>query len=402
MKSGFVGLFVSLMFPALLMTAVPPAAAQTCTKSDISSVVDSTAARLRRLNASHQPELQSKLRQLGERRGWSDDERDAKAAEFIEDNETRALDEQASRLLIEFDALGDETSLDPGSCRDRLERLNTVSAQLIEITTAKAAHVTARIDAALAQQATPSRSAARPPPAKTEPKTESAAIDPAPAQPSSAQAPKAQGRGGPNSTQPSPQTWETDTVRHPPPREAVPPLAPERHIAGLPPRLSEPEELEFTAEEIYAAGRGFFGSISAGLASVIEYAFQSYGRPNGYILGSEGGAALLAGLRYGDGRLVTKRAGERNVFWQGPSVGTDVGLAGSRVMFLVYNLREQDELFARFAGIDGSAYLVGGVGITFLKKGRLVLAPIRTGLGLRVGANLGYLKFTPEPSINPF
>ena len=173
-------------------------------------------------------------------------------------------------------------------------------------------------------------------------------------------------------------------------------------IPELPPRLPQAEELEFTSEDIRTAGRGFFGSISAELAGVIEYAFQTYGRPNGYILGSEGGAALLAGLRYGDGRLVTKLAGEQKVYWQGPSVGTDFGLAGSRVMFLVYNLREPDELFARFIGVDGSAYLVGGVGVTFLKKGRLVLAPIRTGLGLRVGANVGYLKFTPQPSLNPF
>jgi hypothetical protein len=99
---------------------------------------------------------------------------------------------------------------------------------------------------------------------------------------------------------------------------------------------------------------------------------------------------------------VSKAAGEQPVYWQGPSFGYDLGVEGSRVMFLVYNLNEPDELFARFGGVDGSAYLVGGVGITFLKKGRVVLAPIRTGLGLRVGANVGYLKFTPKPSLNPF
>src|SRR5690606_777338 len=110
----------------------------------------------------------------------------------------------------------------------------------------------------------------------------------------------------------------------------------------------------------------------------------------------------LAGLRYGDGRLVTKLGGERKVYWQGPSVGCDVGLAGSRVMFLVYNLQNEEDLLARVIGVDGSAYIVGGVGVTFLKKGPIVLAPIRTGLGLRVGANVGYLKFTPTRSINPF
>ena len=195
--------------------------------------------------------------------------------------------------------------------------------------------------------------------------------------------------------------WDTDTVRHAAIDE-VDHVPPPEVLADLPPYVHQSEELEFTVEEIRAAGRGFFGSLSAGLASVIEYAFQTYGRPNGYILGSEGGAALLAGLRYGDGRLVTKLGGERKVYWQGPSVGYDVGLAGSRVMFLVYNLERPEDLFARFMGVDGSAYVVGGVGVTFLKKGRIVLAPIRTGLGVRVGANVGYLKFTPERSLNPF
>jgi hypothetical protein len=99
---------------------------------------------------------------------------------------------------------------------------------------------------------------------------------------------------------------------------------------------------------------------------------------------------------------VTKSQGELKIYWQGPSVGLDFGLDGSRVMFLVYNLDDHQHVFARFAGVDGSAYLVGGAGITFLKKGKVVLAPIRTGLGMRVGANLGYVKFTPAPSLNPF
>jgi hypothetical protein len=164
----------------------------------------------------------------------------------------------------------------------------------------------------------------------------------------------------------------------------------------------QPGELTYNDEEIRAAGRGFFGTLSAGLASVIEYAFRSYGSPSGYVLGTEGGGAFLAGLRYGQGRLVTKTFGERPIYWQGPSLGTDFGIDGSRVMFLVYNIEQPEEVLTRFAGIDGSAYLVGGVGITFLKKGRLVLAPIRTGLGLRLGASVGYLKFTAEPSLNPF
>src|SRR5690606_2063950 len=393
--------FIALaILPAAL---AGPAAAQTCTKQDIAATIDSTAEKLRKLNAAHQPELQAKLRQLGDRRGWSDEEREAKAAEFLDDDETRALDEQASKLLIELDVIGDEAEIDPSTCQTRLEKLEGISAQLIEITTAKAAHASARIDAELNALSSSGRSrTAEQPAGKVAPRT-ATQTEPSPkSQPLSA----APGPTPPKTRDARPMPpaeggWDTDTVRHAAIDEAdhVPP--PEV-LADLPPYVHQSEELEFTVEEIRAAGRGFFGSLSAGLASVIEYAFQTYGRPNGYILGSEGGAALLAGLRYGDGRLVTKFGGEQKVYWQGPSVGYDVGLAGSRVMFLVYNLERPEDLFARFMGVDGSAYVVGGVGMTFLKKGRVVLAPIRTGLGLRVGANVGYLKFTPERSLNPF
>jgi hypothetical protein len=380
------------VLPAVLWTI--PAGAQTCTKADIAAVIDATGAELRKLNAAHQPALQSKLRRLAEKRGWAEAEFESKAAELLQDEETRRLDEQATELLGDLDILGDESGNDQRSCSERLQKLKTISAQLVEVSMAKAAHVSARLDAALSGDTAarrPTPQAAKPE-QKLSARTETAGERPArpvPEKESTLKAPSALGG------------WSTDTVR-PPPSGEPSALQPVEPPPGLPPRLPSAAEFEFTAEEIRAAGRGFFGSISAGLAGVIEYAFQRYGRPNGYVLGTEGGGALLAGLRFGEGILVTKVAGEQKVYWQGPSVGYDFGLAGSRVMFLVYNLREPNELFARFAGIDGSAYLVGGVGVTFLKKGRLVLAPIRTGLGLRVGANVGYLKFTPKPSINPF
>jgi hypothetical protein len=154
--------------------------------------------------------------------------------------------------------------------------------------------------------------------------------------------------------------------------------------------------------EIRDAGHRFFGRISSGLASVIEYAFQRGGRPNGYILGEEAGGAFVAGLRYGEGVLHMKDGTVQKVYWQGPSVGYDFGAEGSKTMILVYNLRHPGEIYATFGGVDGSAYLVGGVGITFQKSNDIVLAPIRSGLGLRLGANLGYLKYTRSPTWNPF
>lgn len=159
---------------------------------------------------------------------------------------------------------------------------------------------------------------------------------------------------------------------------------------------------DYEMGEITAAGHRFFGNLSSDLASVIEYAFRRSGRPNGYILGEEGGGAFVAGLRYGEGRLYTKDAGERRVYWQGPSIGYDFGAEGSRTMILVYNLRSPDDIFANFGGLSGSAYLVGGVGITYLTDGKVTTAPIRSGLGLRLGANVGYLKYTPSPTWNPF
>lgn len=169
-----------------------------------------------------------------------------------------------------------------------------------------------------------------------------------------------------------------------------------------PPYRDERRDGTYSSNEILAAGHGFFGSISQGLASVIEYAFKRQGRPNGYILGEDAGGAFVAGLRYGEGRLYTKDAGTHRVYWQGPSLGYDVGAAGSKVMVLVYNLRDPAEIYERFGGVDGSAYVVGGIGMTFQKRDHIVLAPIRAGVGLRLGANVGYLKYTPTPTWNPF
>lgn len=159
---------------------------------------------------------------------------------------------------------------------------------------------------------------------------------------------------------------------------------------------------EYTAQEIVDAGHGFFGSTSGALASVIEKAFQNYGLPNGYILGQEGSGAFVAGLTYGEGQLNTKNAGQHDVFWQGPSLGIDYGGNGTRVMMLVYDLPSIEALFARYGGVSGSAYVVAGVGMTVLKSRNVVLVPIRTGVGARLGVNVGYLKLTRQPTWNPF
>ena len=158
----------------------------------------------------------------------------------------------------------------------------------------------------------------------------------------------------------------------------------------------------YSDDEILNAGHRFFGKITKGLAKVIAHVFKKSGRPTAYILGEEGGGALIAGLRYGEGTVYTKAGDKQRVYWQGPSIGYDFGAEGSKTMILVYNLRNTSDIYQRFGGVDGSAYLVGGVGVTFQKRDKIVLAPIRTGLGLRLGANIGYLKYTRRPTWNPF
>jgi hypothetical protein len=157
----------------------------------------------------------------------------------------------------------------------------------------------------------------------------------------------------------------------------------------------------YNQSEIVATGHGFFGAVSKGLAGAVEYAFKSEGRPNGYILGEDAGGAFVVGLRYGEGRLYTKDAGEHKIYWQGPSLGYDAGAEGSKTMVLVYNLRDPSEIFNRFGGAEGSAYLVGGVSVQFQTYGDIKLGIIRSGVGVRLGANIGYLKYTRTPTWNP-
>jgi hypothetical protein len=202
-----------------------------------------------------------------------------------------------------------------------------------------------------------------------------------------------------------------DAYRPPPPNEPYyPPGANPKDLPGEAypgPYAAQgpygyPAPQPYSSNEILEAGHSFFGSTTKGLAAAVEFAFQRQGLPNGYILGQDAGAAFVAGLRYGEGILYTKDAGTHRVYWQGPSVGFDLGGDGSKVMVLVYNLRQPGEVYRRFGGVAGAAYLVGGVGLTFQQNDEVIMAPIRTGVGLRLGANIGYLKYTPQPTWDPF
>lgn len=158
----------------------------------------------------------------------------------------------------------------------------------------------------------------------------------------------------------------------------------------------------YSQQEIRDAVEGFFAGTTKGLADILERIFADFGRPNGYIQGEEAGGALVVGLRYGQGHLHLKGQEPVRVYWQGPSVGFDLGGHVAKNFTLVYNLTDPALIFQRFPGVDGSAYVVGGLSMNYQKSNEIILAPIRTGVGLRLGASVGYLHYTRKQHVNPF
>ena len=169
---------------------------------------------------------------------------------------------------------------------------------------------------------------------------------------------------------------------------------------GAPARQNS--DATYSPDEIIEGGHRWFGKTTKGVAKAVEQVFAQAGRPTGYIIGEEASGAFFGGLRYGEGTLFMKDGTRKKVYWQGPSVGFDLGGNGSRVLVLVYNIGSEHQIFDRFVGIEGSAYMVGGLGVNFQSNRDLKLAPIRTGVGARLGANVGYLKYTERPTVNPF
>ena len=161
-------------------------------------------------------------------------------------------------------------------------------------------------------------------------------------------------------------------------------------------------ENSYDQETVVVAASSFFGDTSEGLAKVVQKAFEDNGRPNAYIEGEEVSGALGVGLRYGNGIMHRARGGSKKVYWQGPSVGFDAGGNASKVFVLVYHLSDVDDLYQRFPGVEGSYYFVAGFGLNYQRTGDIVLAPIRAGVGLRAGANVGYLHYTRKYSWLPF
>jgi hypothetical protein len=185
------------------------------------------------------------------------------------------------------------------------------------------------------------------------------------------------------------------------PAAAAPPeaVAPPKSDGSL---KGDAQAAAYEIGEITAAADGAFGEATEGVAMVIEKIFADLGKPNAYIVGREGGGALVVGLRYGRGKLFSKVEGERELFWTGPSIGPDVGGDASRTFTLIYNLHDTEEIFQRFPAIEGKAYLIGGVSANYHQRGDIVLVPVRLGAGWRLGANVGYIRYSREGRIIPF
>ena len=387
------GLLIVVAAASAMLAMLSTGHAASCAREDFAQAVDQAGAALRQLNADNAPRLRSKMRALKDARGWPDAGFEEQAMGAVQDERMAALDLQANDLLAKIDTLG---TIDLGKEPDcaKLQELAAASLELQATVKAKAAYTLAKLDQMIAGPA--------PAPA---PKTRSA--ETAPPAPPSPPAPKAPPRQQDASnwstrTTPPPTTTPPGSVA-PSPSVSAQPNARPSAVAPLPPPGIGAEDDGYTIDEIMTASAGFFGKVSANLGVVIEYMFKNSGRPKGYILGTEGGGAFLAGVRYGKGTLYLRsHTATQQIFWHGPSLGTDVGADGSKTLFLIYRLNSPEDLYASFTGIDGSAYFVGGVGATLVTNGKVILAPIRSGVGLRLGANIGYIRFTPHSTWNPF
>lgn len=383
--------------------AAASAQAADCTASDLARAVDQSGAELRSFNGAVQPKLQERMRRLADLKKMPQENYEELALDAVQDETLAGLDAKTSELLLKIDTLGragDETVV---PCT-RVEDIKTSSTALLGLMREKADYMSASLDKKISEAAGPDKQAAVTPEAVAP-----EAVSPENAKNSESITPTAK-PAAPPPAKPAAKPKDTQTAV-----QALPEIPVKPNDAYVPPPVAaaEPQQAVlqvgetasdgYSIDEIQDATRGFFGTVSTGLASVIEHAFQTSGRPTAYVLGTEGGGAFLAGLRYGRGKLYFRHSAEtQNVFWHGPSLGTDVGASGSRTMFLIYSLKDREDLFRIFTGIDGSAYFVGGVGLTLLKGGDVFMAPIRSGLGFRVGANIGYVRFTGRATWNPF
>jgi ribosomal protein L17 len=389
-----------LLAGASLFAGVETSFAQPCTREEFAKIVNESGAALRRLSAETQPRMQTGFRRLKEKNGWREEDYVDKANALIMDERAETLDQRATELLARLDRLAEDAS--PDNCA-RLTELQATALELQATVRAKTEHMLARLEAAAADTpVAPAKPQPKPLPGSQPATPKKSTGDAVAAKPPEKAVPTEKAPERPPGKE---KEWGSTTTHNPTSSETairMEPLPDASTTSRMPPPPMDPAEDGYSIDEIRSASRGFFGNVSTGLASVIEHAFAKSGRPSAYVLGNEGGGALIAGVRYGKGTLYLRNGGTREVYWHGPSIGYDLGAAGSKTMFLIYRLRDPEKIFSGFTGVDGSAYVVGGVGLQFVTDGKVLMAPIRSGLGLRIGASIGYIRFTPQPTWNPF
>jgi len=429
---------LTALFATAALSGSAFAQAQSCGPESFSTIVDDTAASLRRHSSETQPRIQAGISQLKARYRWRDAEQADRARELLSDAESEALDHKAAQLLATMDRLSEEGAQRPGDCA-KLAELRATASALAATVRKKSDLVLRRIDTALklpsgqqplrqpeaALPRAPSLSALSRAPSQAQPlEVSRPGLDTQPAETSTAAvaaAPWATPWAAPLVPAPSAPAplgqWTVTTTPQAadPPAVVTPPLPTPRRVAAIAPSVApipppaksgapRPATANetYSIEEINSAARGGLPNWSANVGKVIEHAFSHYGRPTAYVIGNEGGGAFIAGVRYGNGKLYMKGKPVAKVYWHGPSVGYDFGAAGSETLFLIYGMREARDIYRGFSGIDGAAYFIGGAGITFLNNEEIIMAPIRTGLGFRLGASVGYVRFASKPTWNPF
>ena len=189
--------------------------------------------------------------------------------------------------------------------------------------------------------------------------------------------------------------------------QVIAPLARAQDAQAMPPPGAGPDYPNhraptYSRDELVNQVSDFFGVTAESAGAIIERVFRDNGQPTGYIAGQEGAGAIAVGLRYGKGLLYMKERPRQEVYWQGPSIGWDFGGNASRVFTLCYNLQFPDMIYRRFPGVEGSAYFIGGLGVNYQRAEDITLAPIRAGVGLRLGASVGYLAYSRTRHILPF
>ena len=214
-----------------------------------------------------------------------------------------------------------------------------------------------------------------------------------------------QSAAGPATVAPSPSISAAAVGQQDPTAQSVVTSADAERAAGQAstnPVQAGQQGATYHQDHLIGAAEGVFGKGAHGLADMIKDILGKQGEPNGYIVGREGGGAIVFGVRYGSGTLYHKVEGQKPVYWTGPSIGLDAGANAGNCFVLVYNLYDSEELYQRFGAGEGQAYLVGGFNVSYLRRGNVVLIPVRMGVGLRLGLNAGYMKFSHKAKWLPF